>query len=91
MDVYIIPDVQPLYKKKRALLRKPEQKFDWKDLGKSLLLTLAATGISFLFYELGLREANIIIVYLLGGSAHSGLDERVFLRGFGFTTKRSLL
>ena len=53
-------------KKKRALLRKPEQKFDWKDLGKSLLLTLAATGISFLFYELGLREANIIIVYLLG-------------------------
>ena len=66
VDVYIIPDVQPLYKKKRALLRKPEQKFDWKDLGKSLLLTLAATGISFLFYELGLREANIIIVYLLG-------------------------
>lgn len=66
VDVYIIPDVQPLYKKKRALLRKPEQKFDWRDLGKSLLLTLAATGISFLFYELGLREANIIIVYLLG-------------------------
>lgn len=66
VDVYIIPDVQPRYKKKRALLRKPEQKFDWKDLGKSLLLTLAATGISFLFYELGLREANIIIVYLLG-------------------------
>ena len=66
VDVYIIPDVQPLYKKKRALLRKPEQKFDWKDLGKSLLLALAATGISFLFYELGLREANIIIVYLLG-------------------------
>ena len=66
VDVYIIPDVQPLYKKKRALLRKPEQKFDWKDLGKSLLLTLAATGISFLFYELDLREANIIIVYLLG-------------------------
>ena len=62
----LIPDVQPLYKKKRALLRNPEQKFDWRDLGKSLLLTLAATGISFLFYELGLREANIIIVYLLG-------------------------
>ena len=66
MDVYIIPDVQPLYKKKRALLHKPGQEFSWKDLGKSVLLTLAATGISFLFYELGLREANIIIVYLLG-------------------------
>ena len=66
VDVYIIPDVQPLYKKKRALLHKPGQEFSWKDLGKSVLLTLAATGISFLFYELGLREANIIIVYLLG-------------------------
>ena len=66
VDVYIIPDVQPLYKKKRVLFHKPEQEFSWKDLGKSLLLTIAATGISFLFYELGLREANIIIVYLLG-------------------------
>lgn len=66
VDVYIIPDVQPLYKKKRGLLRRPEHGFGWRDFGKSILLTIAATGISFLFYELGLREANIIIVYLLG-------------------------
>ncbi|MBS5145835.1 MAG: sensor histidine kinase KdpD [Butyricicoccus pullicaecorum] len=66
VDVYIIPDVQPLYKKKRVLLHKQEQGFSWKDFGKSILLTIAATCISFLFYELGLREANIIIVYLMG-------------------------
>ena len=66
VDVYIIPDVQPLYKKKRALFHKPEQGFNWKDFGKSILLIIAATGTGFLFYELGLREANIIIVYLLG-------------------------
>ena len=66
VDVYIIPDVQPLYKKKRALFHKPEQGFNWKDFGKSILLIIAATGTGFLLYELGLREANIIIVYLLG-------------------------
>ncbi len=66
VDIYIIPDIQPLYNKKRALLRKPEQVLNWKDLGKSILLTAAATCIGFLFYEFGLREANIIIVYLLG-------------------------
>ena len=66
VDVYIIPDVQPLYKKTRGLVHKPEQRFNWKDCVKSILLTIVATGIGFLFYELGLREANIIIVYLLG-------------------------
>lgn len=66
VDVYIIPDVQPLYKKKRTLLCKPEQGFNWRDFGKCILIAIAATGVGFLYYEFGLREANIIIVYLLG-------------------------
>lgn len=66
VDIYIIPDVQPLYKKSRALLRKTEQQFRWSDFLKSILIIIAATGVSFAFYELGLREANIIIIYLLG-------------------------
>lgn len=66
VDIYIIPDVQPLYKKSRALLRKTEQQFLWSDFFKSILIIIAATGVSFAFYELGLREANIIIIYLLG-------------------------
>ena len=65
-DIYIIPDIQPLYKKRKALFRKPEQRFGWRDLAKSILIAMAATGVGFLFYEFGLREANIIIVYLLG-------------------------
>ena len=66
LDVYIIPDIQPLYRKRRKLLHRSEQGFSWQDFGKSVLLTVAATGIGSLFYKLGLREANIIIVYLLG-------------------------
>ncbi len=66
IDIYIIPDIQPSYKKKRFLLRKTEQKFNWGDFGKAILVTMTATGVGFLFYELGLREANIITVYLLG-------------------------
>ena len=66
IDIYIIPDTQPLYKRKWFLLRKEEQKFSWTDLLKAILITLAATCISFGFYAAGLREANIITVYILG-------------------------
>lgn len=66
IDIYIIPDVQPVRERNSSMLRKPVQKFSWIDLLKALLIALAATGISFGFYALGLREANIIIVYLLG-------------------------
>lgn len=66
IDIYIIPDTQPLYKKKYSLLRKGEEKFRWTDLLKAVLITISATAISFLFYTAGLREANIITVYILG-------------------------
>lgn len=66
VDIYIIPDVQPLYKKRKALFHKTDRVFSWRDLLKALLLIMATTGVSFLFYEFGLREATIIIVYLLG-------------------------
>lgn len=66
IDIYIIPDAQPLYKKKFTLLYKQEQKFRWQDLAKVCTITLAATAVSFVFFQLGLREANIITVYILG-------------------------
>lgn len=67
IDIYIIPDSQPLYKKRFTLFRKDEEeKFRWKDLLKTLLTVIAATLISFAFYTLGLREANVITVYILG-------------------------
>lgn len=66
IDIYIIPDVQPAREKNSFKLRKPTQKFSWLDLLKALLIAVVATGISFVFYAFGLREANIITVYLLG-------------------------
>ena len=66
IDVYIIPDTQPLYKKKASVIHLEDHKFRWTDLLKAVLITAAATGISFCFYTLGLREANIITVYILG-------------------------
>ena len=66
IDVYIIPDTQPLYKEKASFIHLEDHKFRWTDLLKAVLITAAATGISFCFYTLGLREANIITVYILG-------------------------
>lgn len=66
IDIYIIPDTQSIYEKKFNFLRKEQQQFRWSDLIKALLITLLATILSFGFYAAGLREANIIIVYILG-------------------------
>lgn len=66
IDIYIIPDTQPLYKKKRILFQTEKHKFSWIDLLKVCFITVAATLIGFGFYLTGLREANIITVYILG-------------------------
>lgn len=67
IDIYVIPDDQPFYNKRKFnLLRKEKQEFRWIDLLKVVLITFLATIISFGFYIAGLREANIIIVYILG-------------------------
>lgn len=66
IDIYIIPDVQPAYRKKLAQFTHKGAAFNLKDLAKMAFITLAATAFGFLFYALNLREANIIIVYLLG-------------------------
>lgn len=66
IDIYIIPDTQPLYKKKRILFQTEKHRFSWIDLLKVCFITVAATLIGFGFYLTGLREANIITVYILG-------------------------
>lgn len=66
MDIYIIPDSQPLYKRKQLLFRNDEPWFNWKDLFKTLLVTALATLIGFAFFAAGLRDANIITIYILG-------------------------
>ena len=66
LDVYIIPDRQPLYKKSMAKLRLPKPRFTWKDTG-IMFASLALSSLAgFGFYRAGFSESNIITVYILG-------------------------
>ena len=66
LDVYIIPDQQPLYKKSSFRHIRRGLVFSWLDTEKTLLVITMATLISFLFHRWGFSESNIIIVYILG-------------------------
>lgn len=66
LDVYIIPDRQPLYKKPLGKLRMPWTQFSWTDAGVMLASLLLSTAVGFGFDAAGFRESNIITVYILG-------------------------
>lgn len=67
LDVYIIPDQQPLFRGRyRRILGRDNLRFSWKDFGKMLLVTALATLVGFAFRAAGFGEANIITVYILG-------------------------
>lgn len=66
LDIYIIPDHQPLYKKPLGKFHLPKSHFT----GKDACITLAALILSSMaglgFYHAGFSESNIITVYILG-------------------------
>lgn len=67
IDVYIIPDAPSFYKnkyKKSFVLVK--EKLDYREMIKTLLILVACTLVGMLFEKLGMRESNIIMVFLLG-------------------------
>lgn len=66
LDVYIIPDRQPLYKKPLGKLRMPQTQFSWTDAGIMLASLLLSTAVGFGFDAAGFSESNIITVYILG-------------------------
>ena len=66
LDVYIIPDRQPLYKKPIGKIRMPQTQFSWRDAGIMLASLLLSTAVGFGFYAAGFSESNIITVYILG-------------------------
>ena len=66
LDVYIIPDRQPLYKKPIGKLRIPKAHFSWRDVTIMLVSLLLSTAVGFGFYDAGFIESNIITVYILG-------------------------
>ena len=66
LDVYIIPDRQPIYKRPMQKVRRSKERFSIRDLGTTLLCLLLATVLGFGFYQAGFSESNIITVYILG-------------------------
>ena len=66
LDVYIIPDHQPLYKKRMGRIRMSRPSFSWKDTAIMLLSLLLSTVVGFGFFHAGFSESNIITVYILG-------------------------
>ena len=66
LDVYIIPDHQPLYKKPLRKLRVPKAHITWKDTGIMLASLLLSSVAGLGFYFAGFSESNIITVYILG-------------------------
>lgn len=66
LDIYIIPDHQPLYKKRLGKLRVPKARFTWKDTGIMLAALLLSSMVGFGFYCAGFSESNIITIYILG-------------------------
>ena len=66
LDVYIIPDRQPLYKKPLGKLRKSRVRFSWRDAVVTLLCLAISTVVGFAFDWAGFSESNIITIYILG-------------------------
>lgn len=66
LDIYIIPDIQPPYKRKLSRPNRADWSFHLLSMVYTILIVAAATGVSYIFFALGMREANIIICYLLG-------------------------
>lgn len=67
LDIYIIPDgnrsAEMNYERRS---KRPSEKFLVSDLIKTSGVTLASTIIGFIFEYLGINEANIITLYILG-------------------------
>ncbi|RHR04852.1 sensor histidine kinase KdpD [Pseudoflavonifractor sp. AF19-9AC] len=66
LDIYIIPDHQPLYKKRMGRIRMSSPRFSWKDTGIMLLSLAVSTVVGLGFFYAGFSESNMIPVYILG-------------------------
>lgn len=93
LDVYIIPDHQPLYKKPLGKPRVPEAHITGKDIGIMLASLLLSSMVGLGFYHAGFSESNIITVYILGvlitavwtnGHLYGALDSLLSVAAFNF-------
>lgn len=67
LDIHIIPDntSEMTYRTKR-IKKQVGSALNGKDTLKSLLMLIGVTGIGVLFWHMGLSEANIVMLYILG-------------------------
>lgn len=65
LDIYIIPDMQPSFQRRRLQPVKPPE-FSVIDFAKSTGILIACTAVGAWFYFLHFSVANIIMVYILG-------------------------
>lgn len=65
IDIYIIPDQQPLFRKK-MFISMEDTVITTKDFLKTILILVCASVIGMIFFQLGMREADIIMIYILG-------------------------
>ena len=93
LDVYIIPDHQPLYKKPLGKLHVSKARFTWKDTGIMLASLLLSSLAGFGFYYAGFSVSNIITVYILGvlitavwtnGHFYGAIDSLLSVAAFNF-------
>lgn len=66
LDIYIIPDLNTSERYRKRKTKAAVQKHILSDIIKSAAIITAATAIGYLFEHLGINEANIITVYILG-------------------------
>ncbi|HAH77916.1 MAG TPA: histidine kinase [Ruminococcaceae bacterium] len=65
LDIYIIPDTQPARRGRAPRFTRPPR-LSFADAAKSAALLALCTLIAFWFASLGLDDANLITVYILG-------------------------
>lgn len=65
IDIYIIPD-QHRTMEKRKFLRLSPEKITFRETAVSLGMMAVCTIVNFFFAGLGVEEANIILIYILG-------------------------
>lgn len=66
LDIYIIPDHQPRYKKPLKVMGKHSLHLSWKDAGKTALVLTLSTALCAVFDWAGFSESNLITAYILG-------------------------
>ncbi|MEG2421579.1 MAG: histidine kinase, partial [Oscillospiraceae bacterium] len=64
LDIYIIPDTLPPFRKKRA--KYTPEPFSLGDALKTVAILALCTVIGALFVSLGFRDTNVITIYILG-------------------------